>query len=150
MIRRPPRSTLFPYTTLFRSRADVTARRPRPSHARLPWPAHRPAPPPRGRAASDGHALGRRGPRGGDRAGARRRARRPGSRAPLAAHGAGDGLDGGPFRGPPLLRRGDYTLTGSPTGTRDSAYSGSETCSWQTRQWKSSSSPWRLLKKAIG
>src|SRR5947209_13399084 len=24
MIRRPPRSTLFPYTTLFRSRADVT------------------------------------------------------------------------------------------------------------------------------
>src|SRR3712207_8338732 len=26
MIRRPPRSTLFPYTTLFRSRADVLAR----------------------------------------------------------------------------------------------------------------------------
>src|SRR5256885_13109717 len=25
MIRRPPRSTLFPYTTLFRSRADVVA-----------------------------------------------------------------------------------------------------------------------------
>src|SRR2546430_7780626 len=25
MIRRPPRSTLFPYTTLFRSRADPTA-----------------------------------------------------------------------------------------------------------------------------
>src|SRR5258705_8255336 len=25
MIRRPPRSTLFPYTTLFRSRGDVTA-----------------------------------------------------------------------------------------------------------------------------
>src|SRR3989449_10798787 len=25
MIRRPPRSTLFPYTTLFRSRADVPA-----------------------------------------------------------------------------------------------------------------------------
>src|SRR2546430_13298184 len=24
MIRRPPRSTLFPYTTLFRSRLDVT------------------------------------------------------------------------------------------------------------------------------
>src|SRR5258708_19105405 len=24
MIRRPPRSTLFPYTTLFRSRANVT------------------------------------------------------------------------------------------------------------------------------
>src|SRR2546422_5691979 len=33
MIRRPPRSTLFPYTTLFRSRADVapdvTRQRPR-------------------------------------------------------------------------------------------------------------------------
>src|SRR2546426_8460534 len=25
MIRRPPRSTLFPYTTLFRSRTDFTA-----------------------------------------------------------------------------------------------------------------------------
>src|SRR3989475_9554146 len=25
MIRRPPRSTLFPYTTLFRSKADVDA-----------------------------------------------------------------------------------------------------------------------------
>src|SRR3712207_6952283 len=38
MIRRPPRSTLFPYTTLFRSR--VGARAPR---------AGRPAGPPRGR-----------------------------------------------------------------------------------------------------
>src|SRR5256885_7663102 len=27
MIRRPPRSTLFPYTTLFRSELDVGARR---------------------------------------------------------------------------------------------------------------------------
>src|SRR5256885_7398733 len=27
MIRRPPRSTLFPYTTLFRSRGPVAARR---------------------------------------------------------------------------------------------------------------------------
>src|SRR5256885_9744869 len=25
MIRRPPRSTLFPYTTLFRSKADINA-----------------------------------------------------------------------------------------------------------------------------
>src|SRR2546430_3420518 len=32
MIRRPPRSTLFPYTTLFRS--DAVARR-RPAHALL-------------------------------------------------------------------------------------------------------------------
>src|SRR3989442_7113426 len=29
MIRRPPRSTLFPYTTLFRSRADVRRGGPR-------------------------------------------------------------------------------------------------------------------------
>src|SRR3712207_8408398 len=28
MIRRPPRSTLFPYTTLFRSRRRATGRRP--------------------------------------------------------------------------------------------------------------------------
>src|SRR4030066_268308 len=28
MIRRPPRSTLFPYTTLFRSRATIVARHP--------------------------------------------------------------------------------------------------------------------------
>src|SRR3712207_8683205 len=33
MIRRPPRSTLFPYTTLFRSGAD---RRDRPADGRLP------------------------------------------------------------------------------------------------------------------
>src|SRR2546423_7949846 len=33
MIRRPPRSTLFPYTTLFRSRSNV-----RPAgHDHLPW-----------------------------------------------------------------------------------------------------------------
>src|SRR3712207_8562702 len=32
MIRRPPRSTLFPYTTLFRSGADQLA--PRPSRGR--------------------------------------------------------------------------------------------------------------------
>src|SRR5438034_3462976 len=29
MIRRPPRSTLFPYTTLFRSRVEVDRVRPR-------------------------------------------------------------------------------------------------------------------------
>src|SRR5438876_2250748 len=33
MIRRPPRSTLFPYTTLFRS--------PAPLRRRRPWPAGR-------------------------------------------------------------------------------------------------------------
>src|SRR2546426_7434186 len=30
MIRRPPRSTLFPYTTLFRSLAEALRRGPRP------------------------------------------------------------------------------------------------------------------------
>src|SRR2546426_9331539 len=38
MIRRPPRSTLFPYTTLFRSRAD-TPDPPSPGEARDPDPA---------------------------------------------------------------------------------------------------------------
>src|SRR2546422_5022355 len=33
MIRRPPRSTLFPYTTLFRSRAEPDERRPDPRDA---------------------------------------------------------------------------------------------------------------------
>src|SRR5438034_2984588 len=41
MIRRPPRSTLFPYTTLFRSRA------PRRPHARRRPRARRPACPSR-------------------------------------------------------------------------------------------------------
>src|SRR5256885_15304388 len=36
MIRRPPRSTLFPYTTLFRSRRASMRRRPR--HRRGPPP----------------------------------------------------------------------------------------------------------------
>src|SRR3712207_8913913 len=31
MIRRPPRSTLFPYTTLFRSTPSAASRGPRPS-----------------------------------------------------------------------------------------------------------------------
>src|SRR5436190_15811276 len=34
MLRRPPRSTLFPYTTLFRSRADSAQRDPRLRHER--------------------------------------------------------------------------------------------------------------------
>src|SRR5215216_7621174 len=40
MIRRPPRSTLFPYTTLFRSRAGTHGRR-RPRPRRRPR-RHRP------------------------------------------------------------------------------------------------------------
>src|SRR2546430_4550165 len=41
MIRRPPRSTLFPYTTLFRSLSDRHTRMDRarsPNHRGLPWP----------------------------------------------------------------------------------------------------------------
>src|SRR5256885_2969748 len=35
MIRRPPRSTLFPYTTLFRSRRPARPRRPTPRRSSL-------------------------------------------------------------------------------------------------------------------
>src|SRR2546426_7172519 len=57
MIRRPPRSTLFPYTTLFRSRLgdDLYA---------LGRPARPGEPRPRGRAPH--HERVRHGPRGGD------------------------------------------------------------------------------------
>src|SRR5258708_28936692 len=47
MIRRPPRSTLFPYTTLFRSPApesihrQTTARPPRHAALRACWPGDR-------------------------------------------------------------------------------------------------------------
>src|SRR5256885_10906306 len=42
MIRRPPRSTLFPYTTLFRSHADDAGQLPhgRLGHYRLILPGH--------------------------------------------------------------------------------------------------------------
>src|SRR3712207_8780657 len=44
MIRRPPRSTLFPYTTLFRSPSTRTATKlsPKAMHLRLRRPLHRP------------------------------------------------------------------------------------------------------------
>src|SRR3712207_7186473 len=48
MIRRPPRSTLFPYTTLFRSALASRARRPACRAARPPGT------PPRPRAATPG------------------------------------------------------------------------------------------------
>src|SRR3712207_8205154 len=41
MIRRPPRSTLFPYTTLFRSRRRLDRRRERRHHRRQPARAPR-------------------------------------------------------------------------------------------------------------
>src|SRR5437879_8599705 len=43
IIRRPPRSTLFPYTTLFRSRARARARAPAPRRrSRGAWPSKSP------------------------------------------------------------------------------------------------------------
>src|SRR5258708_12926628 len=42
MIRRPPRSTLFPYTTLFRSRRDQHHERDRTQHQ--PWHMERHGP----------------------------------------------------------------------------------------------------------
>src|SRR2546421_7949414 len=38
MIRRPPRSTLFPYTTLFRSAVGVVARDPSPQPQDIGYP----------------------------------------------------------------------------------------------------------------
>src|SRR3712207_7057676 len=58
MIRRPPRSTLFPYTTLFRSRRPNRA-----VHAPRPAPAAVPAPHAVGRGRA---APGRPGETAGD------------------------------------------------------------------------------------
>src|SRR3712207_7767249 len=61
MIRRPPRSTLFPYTTLFRSAADGRRARDllrgmrRPDRPPLRDPARRPG---RGDQSDDAAALG--------------------------------------------------------------------------------------------
>src|SRR3989440_8845726 len=52
MIRRPPRSTLFPYTTLFRSHAARLAAPPRP-RLRAPGRCGRPADPSRAARAPD-------------------------------------------------------------------------------------------------
>src|SRR5215203_2863742 len=80
MIRRPPRSTLFPYTTLFRSRLPPGARADplRRAAARLGPAAGRARPhdrdehhsPPRGAAPAQAGGTGRAGPAG-------RLARRP-------------------------------------------------------------------------
>src|SRR2546430_9075270 len=41
MIRRPPRSTLFPYTTLFRSRALLPSARRNPAGELIDFSSHR-------------------------------------------------------------------------------------------------------------
>src|SRR3989475_11239689 len=90
MIRRPPRSTLFPYTTLFRSR---------------PLPPQRGAPPAREQGAPRGGGSPRSPPRPARRGDRRRRARYRGRpRAPPAARGRLLGARGHP-RGPDPARR---------------------------------------------
>src|SRR3989442_788665 len=88
MIRRPPRSTLFPYTTLFRSRGA----RPRAAGARARAAAR--GGPRRARGPSSQPALGRPATARGHRARARQRSRgHPGGRAhrqPGHAHQRGD------------------------------------------------------------
>src|SRR5690348_18247563 len=42
MIRRPPRSTLFPYTTLFRSPVARSRSRPVPADGARPWSGRSP------------------------------------------------------------------------------------------------------------
>src|SRR2546422_11117914 len=54
MIRRPPRSTLFPYTTLFRSRADLVVFWAVDPSGRYPRYGSRYAVEPRGVAAPQG------------------------------------------------------------------------------------------------
>src|SRR5690242_21295761 len=58
MIRRPPRSTLFPYTTLFRSRLRLVlpeARLPQRGRGLHPRRRRQPAPPPRRPGRSEEH-----------------------------------------------------------------------------------------------
>src|SRR5215467_15878728 len=52
MIRRPPRSTLFPYTTLFRSAAEASTLLPDPEPAAFADPGPRPV---RSRRRSEEH-----------------------------------------------------------------------------------------------
>src|SRR2546426_6062918 len=66
MIRRPPRSTLFPYTTLFRSEGTHYRARPRPSTGR----GHRPDRPVGAGGDARGRAQGEGAARTGGRDGA--------------------------------------------------------------------------------
>src|SRR5215213_9890342 len=130
MIRRPPRSTLFPYTTLFRSARDgVEARRnPKgregepergPRRQRLQRPAARPRRPPEGRRRA--HEGGVRRPvgarrdrpldgQGGEGEGARDRpARRAAARARRGVRGAalkGKCRPNARPRGPSFIQKG--------------------------------------------
>src|SRR2546422_7908083 len=113
MIRRPPRSTLFPYTTLFRSHADPgDARRPAPARRARRRADHRDARP-------EGRLRGRHavlaGQCGRDRAARRRR-------RPLLLRGAipggGLGAGGSPLSpdGPAGGRAGPRRRRAAPPG----------------------------------
>src|SRR2546425_10295895 len=114
MIRRPPRSTLFPYTTLFRSRR-VLSGRPRGPIAEGPLPARDRAV---GIAALVAEAAGERGAARGERrdrglvGGGRdvrrtaRRGRRVGRRLTGGGARAGVGDAAGGGRRPAGRRRG--------------------------------------------
>src|SRR2546425_13179713 len=101
MIRRPPRSTLFPYTTLFRSqRAVAAARGDRASERRARVAGGRPVPRgdrllERGRAVPEGPARGRWAAAGGATG------RRPGGAGGARPRDASGGGGGGARPGPP-------------------------------------------------
>src|SRR3712207_4455558 len=118
MIRRPPRSTLFPYTTLFRSRGlrEHPPARPLPGQALL-GPRFRPLPPsqrrlalsrrPRVSASRSSSLLKRKGP---SRSGPARYRERPPdpSPSPLARsvqRSPQQALRREPFGAPPLAPR---------------------------------------------
>src|SRR5438034_10266353 len=103
MIRRPPRSTLFPYTTLFRSRGARAPDRVRVADSRGDGePPDGGIPTTRGRARI-GDPRGPGPAERGDRAPARRAAGRHSPRQPVP-HGAA----GWPAYLPARLRRGRH------------------------------------------
>src|SRR3712207_7256767 len=59
MIRRPPRSTLFPYTTLFRSRGPGAGQLPEPGGQAVPERGERQHDPPARPCRQPGHVDGR-------------------------------------------------------------------------------------------
>src|SRR3712207_8932280 len=67
MIRRPPRSTLFPYTTLFRSRCVVRAVQPAQGRPAARQGEHDPAAHAEGAVAADLHPCCGADDPGGDR-----------------------------------------------------------------------------------
>src|SRR2546430_10279479 len=63
MIRRPPRSTLFPYTTLFRSGPDPESRRPAGADGQVAVRNQQAAFTGRGRSSGEGATLDRKSTR---------------------------------------------------------------------------------------